>query len=347
MYEKKLILSLFFIISLFFVISCASTNQGNISTEKPNLQENKIDDYTIEISGTGNLKYVYFYRTPTGLRFSNDPISSKFIEETISNITFLIGNKEYCLKFSNYEQTIYEFYVMDEKGKKLQIIGNDKIILKSKRALSFSDSVVGTGLKFGEKEFGRKKYPYNCVICLNNLSISKNTKAEQEKIDLARKIICKKYGFNNANDYINWLNRCNWNNLYRSLSIGSYSNATPFVVGDYISIKENLLTIEDISSSPAGYLYLVTAGKNQLSKCCMIVSGHQLNYINYYGALITEPLLLRYEGINYYQQGYSSQSCDVFTVIERNSKEYNNQVNKIKDILDIEKNPFAYSDILK
>ena len=79
----------------------------------------------------------------------------------------------------------------------------------------------------------------------------------------------------------------------------------------------------------------------------MVVSGHQLNYMNYYGAMITESLLLRYDGKNQYQQGYRSQSCDVFTVIERGSKEYNDYVSKINGISDIEKNPYAYSDILK
>ena len=69
----------------------------------------------------------------------------------------------------------------------------------------------------------------------------------------------------------------------------------------------------------------------------MVVSAHELNYMNYYGTMITEPLLLRFEGKNQYQQGYRSQSCDVFTVIERNSKEYNKYVSKINDIANIEK----------
>lgn len=346
MNKKKLILSLFFLISLFSIISCVSTNQENINIEKPNLMDKKIDDYNIEISGTENIKYIYFYRSPTGLHFSGEPVNNNFIQETISNISFFIGNKEYYLKFSDYEENLYEFYAIDETGKKLQVFGNAKIVLQSKRALSFSDAVVGTGLKFGEREFGRKKYPYNCLICLNNLTIAKNTKTEQERIDLARKIICKKYGFKNPNDYVAWLNRCDWNNLYISLSAGSYSNARSFVEGDYIFMKENLLTIEDMSSTSAGYLYLVTAGKNQISKCCMVVSAHELNYMNYYGAMITEPLLLRFEGKNQYQQGYRSQSCDVFTVIERNSKEYNEYVSKINDIANIEKNPSEYADIL-
>ena len=53
------------------------------------------------------------------------------------------------LKFSDYEDNLHEFYAIDETGKKLQVFGNDKIVLQSKRALSFSDAVVGTGLNFG------------------------------------------------------------------------------------------------------------------------------------------------------------------------------------------------------
>lgn len=182
MKKKKLILSLFFLISLFSIISCVSTNQENINIEKPNLMDKKIDDYNIEISGTENIKYIYFYRSPTGLHFSGEPVNNNFIQETISNISFFIGNKEYYLKFSDYEENLYEFYAIDETGNKLQVFGNDKIVLQSKRALSFSDAVVGTGLKFGEREFGRNKYPYNCLICLNNLTIAKNTKTEQERL---------------------------------------------------------------------------------------------------------------------------------------------------------------------
>ena len=118
-----------------------------------------------------------------------------------------------------------------------------------------------------------------------------------------------------------------------------------------IFVKQNLLTIEDITYTNSQgniiYIYLVTAGKNQISKCCMIISGHQLNYLDYYGAMITEPLLLEFEGKSEYQQDYRSQSCDVFMVIEENSKEYNEYLSKIKDMMEIEKNPYAYSDILK
>ena len=88
MNKKKLILSLFFLISLFSIISCVSTNKENINIEKPNLMDKKIDDYNIEISGTENIKYIYFYRSPTGLHFSGEPVNNNFIQETISNISF-------------------------------------------------------------------------------------------------------------------------------------------------------------------------------------------------------------------------------------------------------------------
>ena len=75
--------------------------------------DKKIDDYNIEISGTENIKYIYFYRCPTGLHFSGEPVNNNFIQETISNISFFIGNKEYYLKFSDYEENLYEFYAID------------------------------------------------------------------------------------------------------------------------------------------------------------------------------------------------------------------------------------------
>lgn len=244
------------------LISCVSTNSENINTEVPNFKEQKISDYEIEISGTENIRNVFFYRAPAGLVFSDAPKSNDFINETISNISIIVNNTEYPLKFSEYTEGLYIFYLSDFNGKKLKILGNDRIKLVSRRALTYSDSVIGTRLKFGDKEFGRKKYPYDCLICLNQLQISKNTKTEQEKIDLARKIICKKYGFKNPDEYVRWLNRCDWNNLYISLSAGSYSNSISFFKGDIIVIKENLLTIEDMSYTDSGYLYLVTAGKN-------------------------------------------------------------------------------------
>ena len=191
MNKKKLILSLFFLISLFSIISCVSTNQKNINIEKPHLMDKKIDYYNIEISGTENIKYIYFYRSPTGLHFSGEPVNNNFIQETISNISFFIGNKEYYLKFSDYEENLYEFYAIDETGKKLQVFGNDKIVLQSKRALSFSDVVVGTRLKFGERELGRKKYPYNCLICLNNLTIAKNTKMDKRELIWQERLFAK------------------------------------------------------------------------------------------------------------------------------------------------------------
>lgn len=341
-------------IGIFFV-SCVSTNQESVNTEKPNFEVTKIDDYNIEISATENARYIYlcqylgkyshWYDAYYDFR-TNERIDSE-VKRITQNISFMIDGKIYDLKLDDEDDGLFKFVVIDSNGKKLQNYGNSKITLKSNRALSYTNAIAGTRLKIGDEEFGRKKYPFDCLISLNNLNLSEKTKAEQEKIDLARKIIVKKYGFRDSQDYISWLNRTNWNNLYVSLSAGSYSNARPFVEGDYVFMKENLLTIEDMSSTSAGYLYLVTAGKNQISKCCMVVSGHQLNYMNYYGAMITESLLLRYEGKNQYQQGYRSQSCDVFTVIERGSKEYNDYVTKINGISDIEKNPYAYSDILK
>ena len=110
MNKKKLILSLFFLISLFSIISCVSTNQENINIEKPNLMDKKIDDYNIEISGTENIKYIYFYRSPTGLHFSGEPVNNNFIQGTISNISFFIGNKEYYLKFNSRKRKICLVY---------------------------------------------------------------------------------------------------------------------------------------------------------------------------------------------------------------------------------------------
>ena len=55
------------------------------------LQATKIDDYTIEITGTENIKHVHFYIT-------RGSYSDSVIKETISNISFLINNKKYYLK---------------------------------------------------------------------------------------------------------------------------------------------------------------------------------------------------------------------------------------------------------
>ena len=360
---KKIILCIF---AVLLFASCVSTNQEDAKIEKPYLQATKIDDYTIEITGTENIKHVHFYIT-------RGSYSDSVIKETSSNISFLINNKKYYLKLYDISKyniklehgyghgCVYDFVISDENRNELEIFATDKIILQSKRAFLYFEAVVNTEIKFGDDEYGRKKAPYNCLIYLDRLYLAKETKEEKEeklkkidlsrKSDLSKKIICKKYGFKNEKDYVKWSNRCSWGNLYNSLSRGSYSNAIPFVEKDIIFVKQNLLTIEDITYTNSQgniiYIYLVTAGKNQISKCCMIISGHQLNYLDYYGAMITEPLLLEFEGKSEYQQDYRSQSCDVFMVIEENSKEYNEYLSKIKDMMEIEKNPYAYSDILK
>lgn len=269
---------------------------------------------------------------------------------------------------------MYIFYLADTENKKLSITGNNRIVLKSKRALSYSfiecdtrftkkfltRDIFNMGTFLYGKTFGRNIYPYDCSIFLDNLKFSEKTRveqeAEQEKRDLARAIIAKKYGAANADAYVKWLNRCDYMNLHRSLNIGGsyYVNTIPFMEGDMVLMKENLLSIENMNYMGNGYLYLVTASKNAVSKCCMIISRRQLSYVNYsYSAIITEPLLLKFEGRDQYQKGYQLQTCDVFSVIERGSKEYNDYIakfndytSKVNDIAEIEKNPYAYKYIL-
>lgn len=347
---KQKFLKFLFLLSISFLYcSCTSTNQ-DLSFEDQSIKFEKIDEYTIEISNISKIKNVYFYIFP-----KSSPKSQELINQTISNISFEVNGNTYNLKYSLYDSddVIYCFYLSDSNGKKLSLLelpsSPDKIFLKSKRALTYSDGIAGTSYKVGDKIYGRKKYPYDCLICLNQLKISKNTKEEQDKIDLAREIIVKKYGFKSYTEYVHWLDRTNWNNLYISLSAGSYANKIPFVEGDIVFVKEIfLLTIEYMRDTGKEYLYLITAGKNQISKCCMIVSERQLNYqMSYYGAFITEPLLLKYIGQNQYQQGYRTQNCDVFIILEEDSKEYNDYFSKINDIAEIERNPNAYKNILE
>lgn len=355
LHYKILFYFVLFISEIF--LSCASTNK-DITRKEPNIKFNKIDNYSIEISGLKNIKNIYFYRVPTGLSLLSAQFKGEdykrtkdfqdFIDETISNISITINGIEYYLKFANYETFgLYSFYLSDTNGRKLFITDTNKIILQSKCALTYFNGIAETKLEFNKKQYGRKKYPYDCLIYLDGLQIAKNTKKEQEQTNLARTIIVKKYGFLNSYEYTHWLNRCNWHNLYTSLSAGTYSNSIPFEEGDIITMKGHLLTIENIDYTDNGYLYLITAAKNQLSKCCMIISQHQLSYMNYNNtAMITEPLMLKFEGKNQYQQGYSFRPCDVFKVIEPNSKEYFDYITKINDIKNIEENPYAYKNIL-
>ena len=171
----------------------------------------------------------------------------------------------------------------------------------------------------------------------------KEENARIDRMNLARKIIAKKYNFTSENDYINWRDRCSSINLYRSLTTGW---GTPFLVGDIISIKPHTLSIKHMDPYIAGSIsYLVSVPS--LTKCCNIVSLHQISYTDDYSGLITEPLILRYVGKGKYRYGYTVEECDSFAVIERDTPDYNEYINMMSDIASIEENPYLYKDILE
>lgn len=127
-------------------------------------------------------------------------------------------------------------------------------------------------------------------------------------------IVAKKAGFNTYEEYETYLHRVDFKNLYSSLNSGKN---TSYLLGDVIVVPAESLSITDVEQSQSGYIYLVTGyGQNQLSRCCMVVSDHQLQYTLWKGeGLITEKVLLAYQGKSSYKRGYSIDDCDLFTVV--------------------------------
>ena len=129
----------------------------------------------------------------------------------------------------------------------------------------------------------------------------------------------KKYGFSSMEEWEDWKIRCSPTNLYRSLTIGAESS---FIVGDITYIKEYTLSIRHLDVISGGYSYLISFPG--LSKCCNVISMHQLSYMGGYDNLVSESMLLRFVGKGQYRQGYSIVDCDTFALVEEGTPDYNN-----------------------
>ncbi len=155
-------------------------------------------------------------------------------------------------------------------------------------------------------------------------------------------IIAKKAGFNSYDDYQAFLQRVDFEQLCRSLNLGK---DTFYVPGDIIIAPAQRLSIIDVEQVDDGYIYLVTAyGLNQFSKCCVIFSDHQIQYVLYNGeGLITEKLFLDYQGKTTYKSGYSIVDCDIFTAITPFFPELKELSYRMNEAVKYEKWDFDYS----
>lgn len=343
--KKNCILSILFSLIL---ISCATTNTTTEQAIKPKISYEVIDEYHIKITGVETIRNVFLCEpTPTwNSHYSLDDITRNIYIE-VDGIPY---NFFKDMGFFDPEE-VTKFALQDYNGKKVEVNGNSEIDLYSILPLKYSNVIIGTGLEFKDvASFGNKRAPYDCFICFNILSFGDKTKEDKERLDLANQIIVKKYNFDSVLDYKQYLNRTYYQNLYNSLSIGSYSNYIPFKTGDLIFVPDKILTVKDVEPALGAYLYLISAyGSSAISECCFIVSEHQLQYVNYdYNeALILESMLLEYQGKNEYQQGYSIKTGNVFKLIEPNDPKYQNYREKTKEMADIERYPNKYLDILE
>lgn len=155
-------------------------------------------------------------------------------------------------------------------------------------------------------------------------------------------IVAKKAGYNTYDDYQAFLNRADFENFYRSLNLGK---ETHYVPGDIIVAPSQRLSITDVEQSKSGFIYLVTGyGQNQLSKCCMIISDYQIQNVVYYGeGLITEKLILAYQGKSTYKRGFTIVDCDVFTVVNPFNPVLEILSEQINEAVKYEKWDFDYS----
>ena len=154
-------------------------------------------------------------------------------------------------------------------------------------------------------------------------------------------IVANKAGFRSDDEYQAYLKRVDFENLYRALNRGYDTNYQP---GDIIVAPEQRLSITDVEQASTGYLYLITGyGQNQLSKCCMIVSSYQLQYVSWYGeGLITEQLILVYQGKSTYKRGYTIVDCDLFTVVNPGSPLIKDFSEKLNEAVKYDKWEFDY-----
>ena len=154
-------------------------------------------------------------------------------------------------------------------------------------------------------------------------------------------IVANKAGFRSDDEYQAYLKRVDFENLYRSLNRGYDTNYQP---GDIVVAPAQRLSITDVEQASTGYLYLITGyGQNQLSKCCMIVSSYQLQYVSWYGeGLITEQMILVYQGKSTYKRGYTIVDCDLFTVVNPGSPLIKDFSEKLNEAVKYDKWEFDY-----
>ena len=336
----KKISFLSFIFLLF--ISCASTKIDN--NNESQFSMNCIDN-GIEILIPQNINFFYLYRDVDADIYDWQG-KYKYEDETIDNNMVFVDEEECSLKMYDFRDHLMAFILVNQNGRKIDIKGK-KIVLQSKRLLSYSDAIVDTQVKINGERYGSRKEPLNCYLYLRDCKLGEITEVEQKKIDLAKSIIVKKYGFKDTKDFNNWKKRATFSNLYESLSEFYENYSYPFVENDIIPVKEQNLVIMDMVSYGNGYLYLMTRQHEQYPyyRCCKVYSDHVLKYYSGFGNYyLGEELLLQYIGSDKYQKEYKIQECDVFKVIEKNSKTFNEYYEMIQTIENIEKNPYKFVD---
>lgn len=350
---KKVFSSFIIFVSVLSIVPCVSPVDEDA---KPNLEYKILNDYEIEVNNINEINNVFFNFMPKGDNIEVVPESPELIRQITDNISIIINNETYELKFNKYDSNLYSFYVADSKGKNISIsedLGADNLRIVSNKGLSYEKVTVDTNFFFGKKPIGRKKPPFDCYIYLSGLALEQNSRSKEESVALANEIIMLKYNFKNMDEYVVWANRCSSDNLYTSLNVGQYSNYTPFIEGDLIYMKANLLTIDKETLLPQDenateetstetYEYLVTADPNQLSQDCLVYSHYKLTYSDDYKALLREPVLLKFKGKGFYTDFYEEIPCDVFEVIDPESESYKKYFHMLTEIDEIIKNPYKF-----
>lgn len=327
---------LYFIVSIFVIFANFSQEltYENIRTLK--VVEDEHAHFVI--TGINKCKNILLY--------VNSADTAEKIKQNAENI-YLVQKKQYYkpefIKQLNFQNiTLYEFKFtsFDES---IDFVNRKKdlyfFFLDGAMKFNYSNYYFVQKIIFSENEYiGNGE---DLIIYFPDLDIQKRMTKEEEIELLSDAIICKKYNFKSPNDYKKW--KENFNKLYISLNIGDYSGATPFKIGDLTFLGKNLFTIEDMSYNNGQYRYLVTAGKNALSKGCIIYSSWPIEYIDYYnGSMITEMLLLKCIGQEEYKIGYNIYLADVWENLSKDSKESQ----MLFELNEIEKNPHNFEYIL-
>lgn len=329
---------------LFFIYFLSTKNTFTFAFEIeniPKLKVERIDNVFYSLSGIKEYKNIYFYTDNKktaellkkgehyyiGLTQNETKYELSFLHEISTSDTILYGFKfiesntktDFINKRNQAFIGLYDWFVRYKY---------DKCIFCRKIIFSEGET-IGSGK--------------DLLIFIPNLEISDKPEflSKEALANLADEIICKKFNFKSINDYKTW--KSNFNKLYVSLNIGNYLHSSPFNIGDLTFLEKNLFSIEDMTFSNGKYKYLVTASKNQLSKCCIIISKKELNHILYNGnAVITELLLLKCIGQEEYKSGYNIYKADVWESLDKNSPE-SKMINEMTEIMN---NPRNYKYIL-